>query len=377
MQKLFAHILNTIRSRVKPPFLAGKDVVLPAYNGFSIANLPGSISGLFGCPLKGNPPLAPIIMDQFEKEFDHIILLLVDGLNLSIFNHFYDEVIHGKKQQEWKPLLSKGIYVPLTSIVPSTTSAALTTIWTGKLPVEHGIIGYELFLKEFGCITNMITYSASSFINNQANIIGAGFDPIKFLPFPTLGTYFLKNNIETHIFQHHSIVGSGLSQMIFRDTKSHAFNSGSDLWNSVGKISKEKVNTKKFTYVYWNELDTLSHRSGPLHPRMLEEWISFTHLLFQFLSDAASLHSGKTLFLLTADHGQVHSEILTKYDLRTHTELVEHLIMNPTGESRLPFLYIKTGREQNVVDYLSSHWDDQFKMVSSVVFLKSGLMGSG
>lgn len=166
MQKLFNHILDTIISQEKPTFLAGKDVVIPAYDGFSIANLPGCISRLLGCPLKGSPPFASIIMDQFKKEFEHVILLLVDGLNLSVFDQFYKEIINGRVQPEWEPLLSKGVYTPLTSIVPSTTSAALTTIWTGKLPVEHGIIGYELFLKEFGCITNMITHSAVSFTNN-------------------------------------------------------------------------------------------------------------------------------------------------------------------------------------------------------------------
>jgi len=202
MQNIYDQILNTIQSQEKPAFLVGKDVVVPAYKGLSIANLPGSISLWLGCPLKGSPPFAHIIMDQFDKEFEHVILLLMDGLNLSIFNQFFNGVIHEKQQEEWKPFLSKGKYTPLTSIVPSTTSAALTTLWTGKLPIEHGIIGYELFLKEFGCITNMITHSAASFINNQANIAGAGFDPLNFLPVTTLGTHFHNNDVKTRVFQH-------------------------------------------------------------------------------------------------------------------------------------------------------------------------------
>jgi len=142
---MYDQILNLIFSQEKPSFLAGKDVVIPAYQGLSIANLPGSISGWLNCPLKDSPPLAPIILDQFEKEFDQVILLLVDGLSLSVFNQFYNAALKGRQQKEWKPLLSKGLFFPLTSIVPSTTSAALTTLWTGKLPIEHGIIGYELF----------------------------------------------------------------------------------------------------------------------------------------------------------------------------------------------------------------------------------------
>lgn len=165
--------------------------------------------------------------------------------------------------------------------------------------------------------------------------------------------------------------------MVFKDTENHAFYSDNDLWCSVWRISKEKIDKKKFTYIYWGALDTLSHRSGPQHALVHEEWSTFTHSLFQFLFTAASSNNTKTLFLLTADHGQVPTEILPKYDLKTHINLLDHFIMNPTGESRLPFLYIKHGREENVAKYLSSHWDQQFNMVSSAEFLESGLMGSG
>ena len=86
LQNIYDQILNTILSQEKPAFLVGKDVVIPAYKGLSIANLPGSISRWLGCPLEDDSPFAPIIMDQFDKEFEHVILLLMDGLNLSIFN---------------------------------------------------------------------------------------------------------------------------------------------------------------------------------------------------------------------------------------------------------------------------------------------------
>jgi hypothetical protein len=377
MKSIYDQILNTILSQEKPAFLVGKEVVIPAYKGLSIANLPGSITCWLGCPLRDSRPFAPIIMDRFDKEFEYVILLLMDGLNLSIFNQFYEDVIFGRQQKEWKPFLSKGIYTPLTSIVPSTTSAALTTLWTGKLPIEHGIIGYELFLKEFGCITNMITHSAASFINYQANIVGAGFDPSNFLPITTLGTHFRNSDVKVNVFQHYSIVGSGLSQMIFRDIESHAFRTENDLWYSVREVFEDKVNAKTFTYIYWGELDTHSHHFGPLHPRVQEEWNTFAHLLFQFLSTAVSSNHKKTLFLLTADHGQIPAEILTEYDLRTHTDLIDHLIMKPTGESRLPFLFIKKGHEEKVIRYLSTHWNGQFEMVPSIEFLNSGLMGFG
>ncbi len=74
MQSIYDQILNTILSQEKPAFLTGKDVVIPAYKGLSIVNLPGIIFHLIGCPINGSPSFAPIILDQFDKEFKKLIM---------------------------------------------------------------------------------------------------------------------------------------------------------------------------------------------------------------------------------------------------------------------------------------------------------------
>jgi predicted AlkP superfamily pyrophosphatase or phosphodiesterase len=377
MRTMYKQGLETILSRNNPLFLSGKDIQGPVYDGFSIANIPASICGWLGCPLDNHHSLSPLISKNLENAYDQIILLLVDGLNLSLFNKFYTDAKSGNQPQEWEPLLSRGIFSPLTSIVPSTTSAALTTLWTGVLPIEHGIIGYELFLKEFGCIVNMITHSAASFIKEPANISGAGFNPKNFLPVPTLGTHFSNCNVAAHVYQHHSISDSGLSQMLFNDVTKHSFIESKDLWKSAARVLNQKSGQKKFLYIYWGDLDTRSHRSGPTHTSVRDEWDSFSQSIYQFLSAINSEKKRKTLFILTADHGQIPTEIIPEYTLANHKNLTNHLIMNPTGESRLPFLFIKNGREAEVEDYLKKHWEQKFKMLPSNIFLASGLMGSG
>ncbi|MDO9546705.1 MAG: alkaline phosphatase family protein [Pelolinea sp.] len=376
MQTKYDQILNIIRSQEKPAFLAGGDYVVPAYQGLSIANLPASISRWLGCPLENNLPLMPIIMDQFESEYEQVILLLVDGLSLSLFKDFLDNLTAGKTDNKWESILARSTFCPLTSIVPSTTSATLTTLWTGAQPIKHGIIGYELFLKEFGCITNMITHSPAAFLDRKATITSAGFDPGNFLPMPTLGTYFKDHGVRSQVFQHQSISGSGLSQMLFKDVDCHSYRTESDLWYSAGESIPRKDGAKTFTYIYWGELDTLSHRFGPHHPRLVAEWNTFACLLHQFISTVSS-NKGKTLFILSADHGQIPTDTYSEYDLQLHPELIDLLIMNPTGESRLPFLFIKNNREEAVNQYLSTYWNGQFNMISSEEFILSELLGKG
>jgi predicted AlkP superfamily pyrophosphatase or phosphodiesterase len=376
MQKIYDHVLKMIHTQEKPAFLAGRDTVTPMYKGLSIANLPASISRWLGCFLENKQPLIPIIMDQFEDEYEHVILLLVDGLTLSLFKEFLDNLTTIETNNKWGPILAKSTFCPLTSIVPSTTSAALTTLWTGEQPIKHGIIGYELFLKEFGGIINMITHSPAGFLDRKTTIASAEFDPANFLPIPTLGTHFKNHGVRSQVFQHQSISGSGLSRMLFKDVKSHSYCTESDLWYSVRESIQRKDGLKTFTYIYSGELDTLSHRFGPHHPRVFAEWNRFANFLRQFISAVSSKNS-KTLFLLTADHGQIPTETLPEYDLQAHPGLTDHFVMNPTGESRLPFLFIKKDHEQDVHQYLSTHWNDQFNLISSKEFILSGLLGEG
>lgn len=375
MDNMYHRLLNMITEQTGPVFLDGGSTIVPMYQGLSIANLPASICRWLGCSLESKQTLIPDVINQFQDEYDQVILLLVDGLSLSLFNTFMDNSSR-TLGHAWGTSSNKQLFVPITSIVPSTTSAALTTLWTGTPPIKHGIIGYELFLKEVGCITNMITYSPASFLDKRISITNAGFDPANFLPMPTLGTYLNTHGVSVEVFEHQSIIGSGLSHMLFRDVTCRAYRTESDLWYSVMESLNQKKGGKTYTFIYWSEIDTISHRFGPQHPRLLKEWNTFAYLLGQLFS-ALSTKNSKTLFLITADHGQISTEIQPGYNLQVHPELTNHLIMNPTGESRLPFIFIKKDHEQDVDQYLKAHWNNQFKMISSQTFIQSGLLGEG
>ena len=49
-------------------------------------------------------------------------------------------------------------YQTLTSVFPTTTVAALGAINTGVAPVEHGLLGYTLYLPEVQMVAEMIRW---------------------------------------------------------------------------------------------------------------------------------------------------------------------------------------------------------------------------
>ncbi|NPV40448.1 MAG: hypothetical protein HPY72_03770 [Anaerolineae bacterium] len=207
MTRSSASFQEKYRQHALPGIPRGAGQIHPFYDGYSIANLPASICAWLGCPLPSARPLAAEFSGAFSASYRHVIFILVDGLGWDSLQSLQEN----DRAPAWEALLQSGQLLPLTSVAPSTTSAALTTLWTARQPAEHGIIGYEMFLKEFGLIANIILQSVSSFIGESGSLARAGFDPFTFLPVPTLGGRFLSNGIRAFALQPEPINGSGLS----------------------------------------------------------------------------------------------------------------------------------------------------------------------
>ena len=73
-------------------------------------------------------------MPEVVKGAERIVLLLLDGLG---WNQF-------QSHAALMPTLSQfgGSYI--TTVAPSTTATALTSLVTGLSPGEHGILGYRM-----------------------------------------------------------------------------------------------------------------------------------------------------------------------------------------------------------------------------------------
>ena len=233
MPNLVPTLLPRLEAARLPGLDAGPKAVYPSYAGYSLANIPHSLCRWLGVPGFGIQPLAPEILDGYPGPFRHVVFLLVDGLGLNKLGQFLQAGKENERYALWNRLLGQGLLAPLTSIVPSTTTAALTTLWTGRTPAEHGVVGYEMWLKEYQMNANMILHAPASFQGDVGSLRRAGFDPETFLPVPTLGPHLAAHGVTTYAFQHMSIARSGLSTMLFPGVNVIPFRTLSDLWVSL------------------------------------------------------------------------------------------------------------------------------------------------
>lgn len=368
------NMLPHINEHRLPGLDLGGDLIHPKYDGHSILNLPSSICQLLGAPLLAHPPLVDEILDPLGGGVRKVVLVLMDALALHRLQRWMAE----EESLVWNRLAADGLLAPLTSITPSTTSAAITTLWTGQPPAAHGIGGYEQWLREYGVITNMIEHKPITYRGNGGNLKQAGFSPEDFLPVEPIGPHLRAHGIAPHAFQHYSIAHSGLSRMFMQAAEIHPFGTAVDLWISVRELLEAGKDQRAFIWAYWSNVDSLSHLHGPDDERPRAEFLYFSAALEEYFLNGLSPAAKKdTLLILMADHGQITTVKDPHYDLRSHPDFTRNLHMTPTGENRLAYLYIRPGQTEAVREYIERAWPGQFALVEPGYALEHGLFGPG
>ncbi len=110
--------------------IADSEPVLPAYGGPCIASLTPALLGVVS---QGAEP-APDWLPEPARLADQIVLLVLDGVGWAQL----------QAAKGMTPTIGSGVGGPITSVVPTTTATALTSISTGLVPAAHGIVGYRL-----------------------------------------------------------------------------------------------------------------------------------------------------------------------------------------------------------------------------------------
>ena len=349
-------------------------LVMPHYEGFSLQNLPGTISQLLGGPGFASPALDPLIYDALGGPYAKVVLVLVDALGYYLFREFLDD----DRGSVWARNFDQAVFSPLTSICPSTTASALTSLWTGLGAAEHGIVGYEMWSKTFGAVINNILHAPANSRFDVGGLSRFGFEPSTFMDRPLLGQHLAEHHVKTTSFMHSSIARSGLSQMHMRGVSIQTYMDEADLFVSLANYLNRKPKDREYIYVYYSDIDGLIHRYDAIDPRVKMQFDAFSNLFEEgFLQKLNRETAEDTLLILTADHGSIGTPPDDRYDLKYHPVLMSCLVMQPTSEGRLPVLHVKPGRLTEVQDYFERAWPEEFTLFDSSSVLESGLFGAG
>jgi hypothetical protein len=351
------------------------DFVWPRYEGLSVGNVPATLVRLLGGEARGLlPPLRSDLLEGLTDGVERVVVILLDGLGWMQLQGMMardDELV-------FHELAEMGRLSPLTTIFPSTTNNVLSTLRTGAPPARHGLLAYELYLREWAVAAECIGFSPIVARGSGA-LVRWGLDPETFLPVPSLAQILSAQGVPTeHVIAYHMHDGP-LTRMFFRGAHHiHGHNYGSDLWSTLREALEKHRGERFLLGGYWSAVDSLAHRHGPQHPTGFDQVRSISYQMKTiFLDPLAAADRDGTLLLILADHGQLtpHPESAVLMD--DHPLLADALILPPLGEHRLPFFYVRAGRLNEVRDYLEGHFGDVMTVLSREEVLESGLLGPG
>ncbi len=357
-------IEQTLRAHRLPGIDKDK-IVVPDYGGHSICGIPNFIHTLFEGQIDRAAAFAPLLPDPLP---DKVLLLLLDGLG---YLHLRD-LLAAFPNLFLHRLIEEGTFIPLTSTFPSTTATALTSYNTGLTPQEHGMLGYELYLKETSAITNMIRLSL---LGSPAgdSALDAGIDEETFLSGPNLYDRLQHSHVNAHVLVSRHIADSGLSRLFYdKDVAVHPVVDLSDMLVLARQILA-RAEGKTFLNLYWGATDAIGHTRGPWTEAFTAELRSIDAALERELAGAVD----DTLIIISADHGFMAMEESDYLVIGDYPELERNLLLPPVGDIRAAYLFVRNGKKEEVKRFITKNFGDTLLCLDSERALDAGLFGLG
>lgn len=372
------NLADRIESAIRtncPPFSAqlGDDVVWPRYDGYSIANLPATFAAILGAQMQGLPPLPADLWRDLVGNVRRVVFVLMDAMGYRRFCRALDADPHSG----WRPLAQRGRLFPLTSVFPSTTVSALSSLWTGLAPAQHGYLGTTLFLREYGAMAQMISLKLAV-KGKPDQLISMGLEPEKFLPAPNVAEVLKSRGVAVYDVMPYHLVRGGLTRILHRGVDKDRLVpcvTASDMWVTLRRMLENAGDERIYIYAYHAPTDGIEHYYGPADEAVDAELRAFVYSMqSEFLSQLSPRAARGTLLVISADHGQIVTPKPSAIALH-HKPVWQDLVMQPAAEARIAYAYIRAGRMEAVRQALARDLPGKLVAVETSEALDAGLWG--
>lgn len=306
----------------------------------SILSIASSVLNHFGvkdCQHKTLPEFDKLL----KKAYKNIIVILFDGLGTSTLNYHLKE----------NDFLRKHYLTDISSVFPSTTVAATTSILSGYSPLECGWLGWDLYFEEIG--ENVAVFRNTLQENGEP---AADYNVAwKYIPYK-------------RIFERiEEVNGKGSAYCVSPFSKYHS-KSVHDICKVIKRLSRKRQ--KKYIYSYWYQPDKAMHDYG-VKSRQTHEQI----LLINKEIERLCKQLKNSLVIITADHGLCDSVNLF---LEDYPELYNMLKIPPSIEpGRAMSLFVKDGLQDAFKNEFNKHFCDSFILKTKEEVFSENIFGYG
>ena len=357
------------RSRFSQRFLK------PLYDSYCFSNIPQTTRFL----LTGEGPsgLPRDVFGNLPTHYDRVIVFFVDAFGWRFFERYAD------KFPFFKRALQDGIVSKLTSQFPSTTAAHTTCIHTG-LPVgQSGVYEWNYYEPLVDDIITPLFFSYGG-DNRRDTLKQTGIPAKQFFPTQTFYQTLKAQGIVSYIFQNQMFTPSTFSDIVFQGANVVPFQTGQDALTRLADLVLAHKAPPYYYFLYYDRIDSICHVYGPNSAKFEKEVETFFTALDQLFYAKLAGKVKNTLFMLTADHGQIevdpnHTFYLNRqlhgFEQYLRTNQRGKLIV-PAGSPRDMFLHIKDEYREEAMARLRKALDGRAEIYATEELVAQHFFGS-
>lgn len=332
----------------------------PHYERYAITAVAPTIQEIFGL----TPSRSGLKEELGLPEAETVVSVVLDGVGWRRL-----ELLRAEGLVDLQPFLDGGVYLPLTSVFPTTTTAALSTLSTGESPAVHGVLGYKLFRPELGTVVDMIRLAPPA--GREDALEKLGLSPEKILSVPTVYQRLSFQGIPTILFLPKYIADSGLSKVLYQGVaRIVPFLTAADLLMLLREALSEPGG--RLLAVYWPSTDSLAHTYGPRSEAFSLELAHILGTLAKLMATAPR----DFLLLITADHGFYEADpVRDMVNCAAQRELKEALLFPPVGDPRAAYFFLRRAKDGVVEKFFAEFFPDDFSLLPVEEGLRLKLWG--
>ena len=303
--------------------------MLPDWNDGCVTQI---VPGLLE-PELGSSPL----FDDEVLDASAVVLLVIDGLG-------------------WHQLQARAHLAPtltgltgrsITTVAPSTTSAALTSITTGLPPGEHGVVGYRVAVDND--VMNVLSWRTSTAMHESASFPRS---------FNRSRRWSAAGRVQNALF-----AATGF-------TRAHQAGGRQQGWRTPPtlpvEIRRAIAAGEPFVYAYYDGIDKIAHEFG-----FGEHYDAELAAVDRMVADLLPMLPRRTALVVTADHGLVSCPDGERELALSATSLCRQV----SGEGRFRWLHAEPGRHRDVFAAAADAHGQQAWVLTCEQILDEGWFG--
>lgn len=349
--------------------------ITPRYDAGGFAHLPHLLTAAFA-----GHGSALLDAAGLSGPFDNVVFLLVDAFGWRFFEQFVDDYPFLRR-------LANGHVSRLTSQFPSTTAAHLTTLGSGKEVGQHGVFEWQYYEPQLDAMIVPLMFSFSGDAAPET-LRATGVEAAHLLPEMTIFTSLAQFGTATFVFEPEIYAHSSYSQALSHGATAIAYKTLPEVLVTLRQflLRPSAAGSPRLFYLYIDGIDSICHRYGPRSAHLAAEIDSLFTQFERIFWPGLEGRCGKTLFLLTADHGQIEVDpATTTYINRSpHFPRLQPLLarnrrgqtLTPGGSARDVFLYTRAGAAEEAAAVIEKIVDGRADVRRTADLIADGYFGS-